>query len=80
MRGRRRAGAAEGDGQCLARALRGEMGLSPAQKLRFVATGDRDVLARFAPYLAPLAKLSGVDIVTELPASDAPVEIVGEFG
>ncbi len=61
------------------RALRGEMGLSPAQKLPLVATGDRDVLARFAPYLAPLAKLSGVDIVTELPASDAPVEIVGEF-
>jgi valyl-tRNA synthetase len=55
------------------------MGLSPAQKLPLVATGDRDVLARFAPYLAPLAKLSGVDIVTELPASDAPVEIVGEF-
>jgi valyl-tRNA synthetase len=61
------------------RALRGEMGLSPAQRVPLVAAGERDVLARFAPYLTPLAKLSAVDIVPELPDSDAPVEIVGEF-
>ncbi len=61
------------------RALRGEMNLSPAQKVPLVATGDRTVLEAFAPYLAPLAKLSGVEIVDELPASEAPVEVVGEF-
>jgi valyl-tRNA synthetase len=61
------------------RALRGGMGLSPAQKVPLIATGDAAVLERFAPYLAPLAKLSGVEIVAALPASDAPVEIVGAY-
>jgi valyl-tRNA synthetase len=61
------------------RALRGAMGLSPAQKVPLIAAGDAAVLERFAPYLAPLAKLSGVEIVAGLPASDAPVEIVGAF-
>ena len=61
------------------RALRGEMGLSPAQKVPLVAAGDASVLTRFAPYLAPLARLAGVEVVAELPASDAPVQIVGEF-
>src|SRR5581483_6415619 len=45
------------------RALRGEMGLSPAQKVPLYASGDRETLALFAPYLAPLAKLSQVHIV-----------------
>jgi valyl-tRNA synthetase len=61
------------------RALRGEMNLSPAQKVPLVATGDRATLEAFTPYLLPLAKLSGVEIVDELPASDAPVEILGAF-
>ena len=61
------------------RALRGQMGLSPAQKVPLVAAGDAAVLGRFAPYLAPLAKLSGVEIVAALPATDAPVEIVGAY-
>jgi valyl-tRNA synthetase len=61
------------------RTLRGEMGLSPAQKVPLIATGDHATLAGFAPYIAPLAKLSGVRIVDALPVGDAPVSIVGEY-
>jgi valyl-tRNA synthetase len=61
------------------RALRGEMNLSPAQKVPLIATGDRATLTEFAPYLAPLARLSGVRIVDDLPAGDAPVQIVGDY-
>ncbi|GAA4403210.1 valine--tRNA ligase [Quisquiliibacterium transsilvanicum] len=60
------------------RALRGEMSISPAQKLPLVAAGDRTRLAGQAPYLQALAKLSEVEIAGELPAgSIAPVQIVG---
>jgi valyl-tRNA synthetase len=61
------------------RALRGEMGLSPAQKVPLIAAGNKAMLAEFAPYLAPLAKLSDVKIVDELPVGDAPVQIVGDY-
>ncbi|TXL68381.1 valine--tRNA ligase [Zeimonas arvi] len=61
------------------RALRGEMGISPAQKLPLVASGDRGRLAGFAPYLKALAKLEAVEIVDALPVdSVAPVQIVGD--
>ncbi|HWS74877.1 MAG TPA: valine--tRNA ligase [Quisquiliibacterium sp.] len=60
------------------RALRGEMGISPAQKLPLVAAGDRARLAGHAPYLQALAKLAEVEIADELPpGSVAPVQIVG---
>jgi valyl-tRNA synthetase len=42
-------------------------------------TGDRTLLEQFAPYLSALARLSKVEIVAELPATDAPVEIVGDY-
>jgi valyl-tRNA synthetase len=61
------------------RALRGEMGLSPAQQVPLIAAGDQARLAEFAPYLTPLARLSGVRIVDELPAGDAPVQIVADY-
>jgi valyl-tRNA synthetase len=61
------------------RTLRGEMGLSPAQKVPLIAAGDRATLDEFAAYLVPLVKLSGVRVVDELPAGDAPVQIVGEY-
>jgi len=59
------------------RALRGEMNLSPAQRVPLVAQGDADVLADNAPYLQALAKLEGVEIVAQLPEIGAPVQIVG---
>ncbi|ANY15362.1 valine--tRNA ligase [Bordetella pseudohinzii] len=60
------------------RALRGEMGLSPAQRVPLVAQGDAKLLRRNAPYLAALAKLSQVDVVDTLPDAGAPVQVVGE--
>ncbi|HEX7750174.1 MAG TPA: valine--tRNA ligase [Bordetella sp.] len=60
------------------RALRGEMSLSPAQKVPLFAEGDAQLLGRNAPYLAALAKLSQVDIVATLPDAGAPVQVVGK--
>ncbi len=59
------------------RALRGEMNLSPGQKVPLVAQGDRSVLSANAPYLAALARLENVDIVDHLPQVGAPVQVIG---
>ncbi|MFO1317229.1 MAG: valine--tRNA ligase [Burkholderiales bacterium] len=61
------------------RALRGEMKVSPAARPPLYVTGDGAALAEFTRYLKPLAKVSDVHVVPELPASDAPVEIVGAY-
>ena len=61
------------------RTLRGEMKLSPAQKVPLIATGDASLLGEFAPYLISLLRLSDVKIVDKLPSSDAPVQVVGEY-
>jgi valyl-tRNA synthetase len=61
------------------RTLRGEMNLSPGQKVPLIATGDAAQLGEFGPYLMPLLRLSDVKIVPELPSSDAPVQVVGEY-
>jgi valyl-tRNA synthetase len=55
------------------------MGLSPAQKVPLIAAGDRATLEAFSPYLAALVRLSDVRIVEQLPAGEAPVQIVGDF-
>ncbi len=62
------------------RNLRGEMQLSPAQRVPLVieaAAGEQEQLKSFAPYLQALAKLSDVQVVDTLPESPAPVSIVG---
>ena len=61
------------------RNLRGEMNISPAQRLPLIAAGDKAALTLYAPYLAGLAKLSDVQIVGEISAEElAPVAIAGE--
>ena len=61
------------------RNLRGEMNISPAQRLPLVATGNAERLSKFAPYIAGLAKLSEVQVVDEIGSEElAPVAVVGE--
>ena len=61
------------------RNLRGEMNLSPAQKVPLIASGNSEALAGFAPYLKALAKLSDMQIVPRMPEdADAPTAVVGE--
>ncbi|HJT52120.1 MAG TPA: valine--tRNA ligase [Nitrosospira sp.] len=61
------------------RTLRGEMNLSPASRVPLLAVGNEQTLADFSPYLMALVKLSGVEIVSDLPDVEAPVAILAEF-
>jgi len=60
------------------RSLRGEMGLSPAEKVAVMIDGDTDGIGvrGMIPYLKALAKLSDVAIRDKLPESDAPIAVV----
>jgi valyl-tRNA synthetase len=60
------------------RSLRGEMGLSPADKVAALMDGDFAGIGAGAlvHYLAALARLSEVRLVEHLPASPAPVAVV----
>ncbi|MGL4574828.1 MAG: valine--tRNA ligase [Burkholderiaceae bacterium] len=64
------------------RNLRGEMNLSPAERVPLLAAGAteecRAGLSQAAPYITALAKLSGVEVMAELPNIGAPVAIVYE--
>ncbi|MFA5521597.1 MAG: valine--tRNA ligase [Castellaniella sp.] len=59
------------------RALRGEMKLSPGQKVALIARGDAAELTRNQAYLMALARLEKVEIVDQLPDAGAPVQVVG---
>ncbi len=61
------------------RNLRGEMNVPPSQKAPLYVEGDPEQVARLAPYLAMLARLSEVKAVHPLPESDAPVSVVGAW-
>jgi len=62
------------------RALRGEMNLSPAQRMPLLISGPQQRAQMHAPYLQALAKLSAVEVLEALPeGAVAPVQIVGEF-
>ncbi|MEZ5649289.1 MAG: valine--tRNA ligase [Burkholderiaceae bacterium] len=61
------------------RALRGEMGVAPGQRLPLMVAADAAQVRAFAPYLAALARLSSVDPVAQLPEDAlAPVQIVDD--
>ena len=65
------------------RNLRGEMQVSPAQRLPLYALGDNAFIEQAAPALQALAKLSEVQIFTDeatwqAAAQSAPVAVVGE--
>ncbi len=61
------------------RNLRGEMNVSPAQRMPLLVAGGGDEMADFAPILQALGKLSEVQLVDDMPADAmAPVAVVGE--
>jgi valyl-tRNA synthetase len=63
------------------RNLRGEMNISPAQRLPLVIAGgaDKAALQLFAPIIKGLAKLSEVELADEIDETTlAPVALVGE--
>ncbi len=66
------------------RSLRSDMDLSPAQRVPLIISsgitaGDAKTLNALAPYISGLAKLSEVQVVTDLPNDDAAIAVVGTF-
>ena len=61
------------------RKLRGEMSISPAQKLPLIIIGDTYLINEFKDYLQLLAKLESIEIVENFEKANAPVAIVDNF-
>jgi valyl-tRNA synthetase len=59
------------------RNLRGESGVSPAEKVALIAAGDTALVARNAAAMQSIARLSDVRIVDVLPAGPAPAAVSG---
>jgi valyl-tRNA synthetase len=62
------------------RNLRGEMNLSPAQKVPLAASGPAETLNAFAPYLVALARLSRVDVAANATQASTAAAPVAKFG
>jgi valyl-tRNA synthetase len=60
------------------RNLRGQMNLSPGQRIPLLAVGDRTRLGLFFPYMRALARLSEAAVVDAFPDTDAPTAVVGD--
>jgi valyl-tRNA synthetase len=60
------------------RNLRGEMKLSPAERVPLLASGDKARLEAAFPYLKALGRLSEASVEAQLPEADAPVAVVGD--
>jgi len=61
------------------RKLRGEMNISPAEKVPLIMIGNEEKIIGFKSYLLPLAKLDSIEIVHSFEKIDAPVALVGDF-
>lgn len=61
------------------RKLRGEMNISPAEKVPLIMIGNEEKIMGFKSYLLPLAKLDSIEIVNSFEKIDAPVALVGDF-
>ncbi|NOL49617.1 valine--tRNA ligase [Pelistega europaea] len=58
------------------RALRGEMNISPAEKVGIYMVGDKALLEQQKPYLMALGKINEVQFVDKLPEIGAPSQII----
>ena len=61
------------------RSLRGEMNISPANKIPLALSGNKKELEEYLPYLISLGKLSDAEITSDLPNKDAPVAIINDY-
>ena len=61
------------------RKLRGEMNISPAEKVPLLIIGNTEAIQSYQDYLVQLAKLESITVVDSFEKIDAPVSIVGEY-